>query len=399
MRDGQMPGVAEAKALWALEPGARYLNHGAFGACPPVLLEHQATIRARIERQPARFFLNDLPGLLREAAGVLAGFVGTAPERLAFVDNATTAVNAVIASAPLAPGDEIVTTDHVYNAVRQTLRHHAARTGAAVIEAPIGMPVVDATTAAAAVTAALGPRTRLVVIDHVASPSAVILPLGEIIPACRARGIPVLVDGAHAPGLLPLSLDQLGATWYAGNCHKWLCSPKGAGFLAVSADAPWPVHPTVISHAYGHGFAAEFDKTGTRDPSAWLTVPEAIRLHKRLGGRALQDRNDSLTREAASALAAELGTALGAPASMFAAMATVRVSGSAVAGIDQLSPDWPTAARLRDALWQTSRIEAPFMALGGALWLRLSVQAYVAPEELAGLRAPLAAAVAAVAGG
>jgi isopenicillin-N epimerase len=398
MSEGAVPTPEAAKALWALEPGARHLNHGAFGACPPALLAHQATIRARIERQPARFFLNDLPGLLREAAGALAEFVGTEGDRLAFVDNATTAVNAVIASTPLGPGDEIVTTDHVYNAVRQTLRHHAARAGAVVIEAPIGMPVADAGTAAEAVIGALGPRTQLVVIDHVASPSAVILPVAEVIAAARARGIPVLVDGAHAPGFLPLALDRLGATWYAGNCHKWLCSPKGAGFLAVAEDAPWPVYPTVISHAYGQGFTAEFGKTGTRDPSAWLTVPDAIGFHARLGGTALRARNDALAREAAATLAATLGTCLGAPASMFAAMATVRISGSTLPGIDRLAPDWPTAARLRDALWAGARIEAPVMALGGALWLRLSVQAYVAPEELAELAAPLAEAVAAVVG-
>jgi isopenicillin-N epimerase len=397
MTDGAVPTPEAAKAFWGLEPGARHLNHGAFGGCPTELLAHQATLRARMERQPARFFLNDLPGLLREAAAVLAGFLGTQPERLGFVDNASTAVNAVIASAPLGPGDEIVTTDHVYNAVRQTLRHHAARAGASVMEAPVGMPVASSEEAAAAVIAALGPRTRLLVIDHVASPSAVILPIGEIIAAARARGIPVLVDGAHAPGLLPLSLDALGATWYAGNCHKWLCSPKGAGFLAAAPDAPWEVHPTVISHAYGQGFTAEFDKTGTRDPSAWLTVPEAIRFHQRLGGAALRARNDALARRAAEALAATLGTTRGAPAGMFAAMATVRLSGSALPGLDRLAPDWPTAGLLRNALWDCARIEAPVMALGGALWLRLSVQAYVAPSDLEGLAAPLAEAVASVA--
>ncbi|WP_291295522.1 aminotransferase class V-fold PLP-dependent enzyme [Elioraea sp.] len=398
MTEGVVPTPEEAKSLWGLEPGARHLNHGAFGGCPTELLAHQATIRARMERQPARFFLNDLPSLLREAAAALAAFVGTAPEWLGFVDNASTAVNAVVASAPLVPGDEIVTTDHVYNAVRQTLRHHAARAGASVIEAPIGMPVTTSEGAAAAVTGALGPRTKLVVIDHVGSPSAVILPIAPIIAAARGRGIPVLVDGAHAPGLLPLSIDALGATWYAGNCHKWLCSPKGAGFLAVAQDAPWEVHPTVISHAYGQGFTAEFDKTGTRDPSAWLTVAEAIRFHQRIGGAALRMRNDTLAQASATALAADIATPLGAPADMFAAMATIRLSGSALPGIDRLAPDWPTAGLLRNALWECARIEAPVMALGGALWLRLSVQAYVAPADLDGLAAPLAEAVAIVAG-
>lgn len=390
----RVPDPAEAKALWRLEEQARHLNHGAFGACPAELIEVQTAWRARMERQPARFFMNELGPLLREAAAALARFVGTAPERLGFVDNASTAINAVIASTPLRPGDEILTTDHVYNAVRQTLRHHAARAGASVVEAPVGLPVAGPGAVAEAVVSRIGPRTRLVVIDHVASPSAVILPVCEIVAAARARGVPVLVDGAHAPGLVELAVDRIGADWYAGNCHKWLCSPKGAGFLAVAENPPWPVHPTVISHAYGQGFAAEFDKTGTRDVSAWLTVPEAIALHERLGGAALRARNAALALDAGRRLARDLGTVLGAPPAMFAAMVTVRLPDLSGAG---LAADWPTAARLRNALWDGARIELPVTALGGALWARLSVQAYVAPEETIDLAKEVRRAIAAVA--
>lgn len=384
---------AEARQLWALEPEAKHLNHGAFGGCPLPLLEVQASWRARMERQPSRFFMNDLGGLLREAATVLARFVGTSPDRLAFVDNATTAVNAVIASTPLRPGDQILTTDHVYNAVRQTMRHHAGPAGAEVIEAPLGMPLPGPGHVEDAVISRIGPRTRLIVLDHVASPSAAILPIAPIIAAARRAGVPVLVDGAHAPGLIELDIEALDATWYAGNCHKWLCSPKGAGFLAVAADPPWEVHPTVISHAYGQGFTAEFDKTGTRDVSAWLTVPEAIALHERLGGAALRARNAALAREAGCATAAELGTELGAPEAMFAAMATIRVP---------LPPgvvaDWPTAGRLRNAIWDAARIEIPAMALDGALWLRLSAQAYNEPADYGDVAKATRAALAGMAG-
>ena len=201
--------------------------------------------------------------------------------------------------------------------------------------------------------------------------------------------MPVLVDGAHAPGLIDLDIEALGATWYAGNCHKWLCSPKGAGFLAVAADAPWEVHPTVISHAYGQGFVAEFDKTGTRDVSAWLTVPDAIALHERLGGAALRRRNAALAIEAARGIAMELGTALGAPEAMFAAMATIRLPRPA-----GLPADWPTAALLRNAIWDVARIEVPVMALGGELWLRVSAQAYNEPGDYAGVAAAARAAMA-----
>lgn len=381
--------ATEARQLWGLEPDAKHLNHGAFGGCPLSLLEVQSSWRARMERQPSRFFINDLGGLLRDAAAKLAGFVHAVPDRLAFLDNATTAVNAVIASTPLRPGDQLLTTDHVYNAVRQTMRHHAARAGAEIIEAPIGMPLTSADAVAEAVISRIGPRTRLIVLDHVASPSAAILPIAPIIAAARAAGVPVLVDGAHAPGLIDLDVEALGATWYAGNCHKWLCSPKGAAFLAVAPDAPWEVHPTVLSHAYGQGFVAEFDKTGTRDVTAWLTVPEAIALHERLGGAALRQRNAALAREAAHAVAAELGTGLGAPEAMFAAMATIRLPLP-----PGLAADWPTAAQLRNVIWDVARIEVPVMALGGALWLRLSAQIYNEAADYAGVAAAARAAMA-----
>jgi isopenicillin-N epimerase len=380
--------VAEARRLWLLEVDTRHLNHGGFGACPASLLDVQVAWRARMERQPSRFFMNDLGALLREAAAALARFIGAVPERVGFVDNATTAVNAVIAAAPLRPGDELLTTDHVYNAVRLTLRHHAARAGAEVIEAPIGMPLHGDEAIVEAVLSRIGPRTRLLVLDHVASPSAAIMPLAPIIAAARKAGIPVLVDGAHAPGLIDLDIGALGATWYAGNCHKWLCSPKGAGFLAAADDAPWEVRPTVISHAYGQGFAAEFDKTGTRDVSAWLTVPDAIALHERLGGAALRRRNAALAREAAGAIAGELSTELGAPPAMFAAMATIRLP--VTAGV---AADWPTAAALRNAIWDVARIEVPVTAPGGALWLRISAQAYNDAADYAGLAAAACAAL------
>jgi len=385
-----MLSAAEARRLWALEPDARHLNHGAFGGCPISLLEVQAAWRARMERQPARFFINELGGLLRAAAVTLGEFVHVAPERLVFLDNATTATNAVIASTPLRPGDQLLTTSHVYNAVRQTLRHHAARAGAEIIEAPIGMPLTGPDAVVAAVASRIGPRTRLIVLDHVASPSAAILPIAPIIAAARAAGVPVLVDGAHAPGLIDLDLDALGATWYTGNCHKWLCSPKGAAFLAVAPDAPWEVHPTVLSHAYGQGFVAEFDKTGTRDVSAWLTVPDAIALHAALGGAALRQRNTALAWDAGRVIAAELGTGLGAPAAMFAAMATIRLPLP-----DGLAADWPMAARIRDLIWDAARIEIPVMALGGALWLRLSAQIYNDAADYAGVAEAARAAVAA----
>jgi isopenicillin-N epimerase len=364
-----MPYGRSLLPLWALDGDMRFLNHGAFGATPIELQEEQAGWRRRMEANPARFFMDDLPGLIRDAAAPLAQFVGTAPERLAFVENASSGIAAVLASFRLSPGDEVLTTDHVYGAVRHALRHAAGPAGAEVVEAAVGMPVASSEQVLDALRARLGSRTRLIVIDHVASPSAVMMPVEQVVALGRGCGVPVLVDGAHAPGMTDLALDRLGADFYVGNCHKWLCAPKGAGFLTVSAEWASRIHPTVISHAYGQGFTAEFGKIGTRDPSAWLSVPAAIAFHERLGGAALRNRNQALAGGAAMRLADDLGSELGAASDLFGSMVTVGLPAS-------LPADWTTAGRLRGLLWATHRIEAPVMALAGSLWLRLSAQAY-----------------------
>lgn len=372
---------------WALDEDMVFLNHGAYGATPRALFERQNEWRARMEAQPPRFFMNELPGLVREAAGAVAEFVGAAADRTVLVENATAGMNAVLRSLRFAPGDRIVTTGHVYNAVRNTLRFAAARSGASVVEAPVPMPLGSAADVTDALGRALDERAALVVIDHIASPSALVFPVADAVRLCRAHGVPVLVDGAHAPGHVDLDVEAIGADWYVGNGHKWLCAPKGAAFLAASASAR-EIHPTVISHAYGQGLTAEFGKVGTRDPSPWLCLPDAIELHRRLGGRALRRRNAALARSAGSALAAALGTGLGGPEQDFGAMITVRLPGGMAA-----TPE--NAARIRDRLWRDHRVETLVIALGGKLWLRLSVHAYNDEEDFAGLAAALEATLSA----
>ena len=375
--------------LWAFEEDMVFLNHGAYGATPRELLERQNEWRVRMEAQPPRFFMNELPGLVREAAAALAEFVGSTPDRTVLLENATSGMNAVLRSLRFAPGDRIVTTDHVYGAVRNTLRFVAGRTGAEVFEVPVPMPLRTAGDVADALERALDDRTRLVVVDHIASPSALVFPVAEIVRRCRSRGIPVLVDGAHAPGHVDLDIDALGADWYVGNGHKWLCAPKGVAFLAAAAHAHGPdIHPTTISHAYGQGLAAEFGKIGTRDPSAWLCIPDAIEFHRRLGGRVLRERNAALARAAGVDLAAALETTLGGPAASFGAMVTVRLP-------CDLDATWENAGRIRDRLWHHRRIEALVAAVGGHLWLRLSVFAYNDEADFGGLSEAVRAALAA----
>lgn len=363
--------------LFQFEPGIRYLNHGSYGAVPREVMAAQAAWRERMERQPTAYFQDILPGALREAAAAVAPAFGAPAERFAFVENASAGTNAVLRSLAFLPGDEIVTSDHVYNAVRMNLRDVAARTGARAVEIDVGLPLQGSAQIVAAYERAITKRTRLIIVDHVASASAIIFPVVEIVALARAAGIPVLVDGAHAPGMLDLDVGAIGATWYVGNLHKWMCAPRGAAFIVAADDAP-PIHPTVISHDYGKGFPLEFDRVGTRDASAWLAAPEALRFHERLGGAALRARNHRLAVETGNALARDLGTETGGPDALFGSMATVRLPVSL--------PPTPDAGRaIRSALWRDHRIEMPVMALAGALWLRLSAAAYNEPADYADL--------------
>jgi isopenicillin-N epimerase len=269
------------------------------------VLTAQQDWQRRMEAQPGRFFRAILPAALRHAAGQLGAFLGADGNDLAFVENTTVGCNAVLRSLELGAGDEILVLTHGYGAVRNAARYVAERAGARVTEAAVPFPRPDADAIVASVAAALTPRTKLAVIDHITSGSALVLPLERIVTACHAAGVPVLVDGAHGPGQVTLDLPSLGADWYVGNCHKWLCAAKGSAFLWAAPSRQAGLHPVTISHGFGAGFLAEFDWTGTRDCSAWLSVGAAIDFHARLGGAALRARNVGLAAEGAAGTAAE----------------------------------------------------------------------------------------------
>ena len=372
------------RPAFLLEADAAHLNHGSFGATPRVVLAAQDDWRRRLEAQPSRFMMRELEPALAQARGPLARLLGADPAGLAFVDNATTGVNAVARSLDLAPGDEVLTTDHGYGAVRQTFTHVCARAGARLVEAALPFPPRSSAELEAAVVERIGPRTRLVVIDHVTSPSAIILPVAAIATAARARGVPVLVDGAHAPGMLDLAIDELPVDWYTGNCHKWLCAPKGSAFLWAGTERRERLHPTVISHGYGRGFEAEFGWTGTRDPSPWLSVPAAIDFLDGfgaggpgavgLGVARVRAYTVDLARRAADLLAAAWGNEARVPAALHGTMAIVALPAALQRRLGPATEEH--SRRLRHQIWDEHRVEIPIMAIDGRHWARLSAFIY-----------------------
>ena len=318
---------------WGLDPSITFLNHGSFGACPRPVLDVQQAFRDQLESEPVRFLGRELNGRLATVREALGQFVGAHPDDLALIANATGGANAVIRSLRFETGDEIVTTDHEYNAILNVLRYVAERDGARVVIVGLPFPAVSPDDVVERVLATVTERTRLAVISHVTSPTALILPVERIVPALAERGIDALVDGAHAPGMLPLDLDALGAAYYTANLHKWVCAPKGSAFLHVRRDRQAGVRPGTISHGLNaptderSRFRLEFDWQGTLDPTPWLAVPAAIDFIGGLvdgGWPAVMARNHGLAVYGRDALAGVLGGEhLGSPASIIGAMAAL----------------------------------------------------------------------------
>jgi isopenicillin-N epimerase len=362
------------RAEWDLDPDFLTVNHGSFGATPKSVLAAQRAWQDRMERQPSRFMNTVYPAAIRQAAQTLATFLNADGSDLVFVDNATTGCNAVLRSLTFGRNDEVLVLSHGYGAVRNAVRHVTEHAGAHITEAKIPFPDPTEDGLIKAVIAAITPHTRLVVIDHITSGSAIVLPVQRIVAACHDAGVRVLIDGAHAPGQIDLDLGAINADWYVGNCHKWLCAPKGCAFLHTKQQAG--LHPGTISHGFEKGFLAEFDWTGTTDPSRFLAVTAALDFHKHLGGAALRARNRVLAAEGAALIAQRLNTQVGAQGSVAGAMATVRLPA------DDPSPEhaWAIRARLMEA-----GTDAPVHALDGALWLRLSAFAYNQLDDYARL--------------
>jgi isopenicillin-N epimerase len=361
---------------WLWDPGIVFLNHGSFGSLPVAVAEAAERHRRFIEAQPIARLGRGVGELLRAPKEALGRLVGSSPERLGLVENATAGVAAVLRNMRWQPGDRVVTTGHVYGAVRKALHRERDLHGVEVVEVPVPLPVESGRAVVDRVTSAIDGRTRLVLVDHVTSPTALVLPVREIVSACHARGVAVMIDGAHAPGMLPLELDALGADWYTGNLHKWVYAPKGCAFLHASPARACETHPASISHHYGAGMDLEFGWQGTRDVGSWMAITDAIAWMDAFGHGAVMDHNARLAgwahaRMVDSGFFEPISPADG---SMLGSMAACRLDA-------RWRTRFETVDALQAAILATGSVEVPCMDLHGDWLLRVSAAPHNRPWQ------------------
>jgi isopenicillin-N epimerase len=373
------PGTSEYAPLWPLDPDVVYLNHGSFGACPKWILERQDAYRMKLEQEPVRFILREFEPMQQKAREKLAEFTGAHADDVVFVQNATTAVNTVFRSLKFKPGDEILITNHIYPACRRTLEYVCEQTGAVLREACNPFPLDDPEQIAEAILQAVTPKVRIALIDHITAATALVQPVKEIVRELDKRGIDTMVDGAHALGTVPINLDDLGAAYYTGNCHKWLCAPKASAILHIRKDKQKGIVPMVISHAGAHAepFSERFFWPATFDPSPLLCAPDMVDYVGSLlpgGWTEVMDRNRNLCLEARNILCNVLDVNKPTPDLMVASLATVLLPTP-----DKIpSSGYKGADPLQTHLFQEYGIEVPVWYWGDPpkRLLRISAQLY-----------------------
>jgi isopenicillin-N epimerase len=373
--------LPDLAAQFLLREGMTFLNHGSFGACPaPVFAVYQQWQR-ELEYQPVEFLGRRIPGLLAEARAALAAYVGAeSPDDLAFVPNATHAINIVARSLELQPGDELLATNHEYGAVDRTWRFVCAQRGARYIRQPIALPLSDPADVIEQLWAGVTPRTKVIIVSHITSPTALTFPVAAICARAREAGIISVIDGAHAPGQIPLDLAAIGADFYAGNCHKWLCAPKGSAFLYARRERQPLLQPLIVSWGWEaiqpgpSPFVDHFGWSGTFDPAAYLTVPAAIAFQAEQHWDAVRTACHALLVEARDQVAALFDLPQICPASpeWFSQLAVAPL------------PPCDTVA-LQRHLWAEQRIEIPIIQWEDRAFARIAIQAYNTPDDVARL--------------
>jgi len=375
------------RAHWRLDKEIVFLNHGSFGATPIPVMDKQREIQGLIEREPVKFFMRDYEGFYERAQEALAGVVGAERDDIVFVPNATTGVNTALRAVPLSPGDEILVTNQEYNACRNAVNEIAKERKAVVREVRLPFPVKSSEQVTETIVNSLTGRTRVFLIDHIVSQTALVVDIEDIVRELEDRDIETIVDGAHSVGMVPLNLEKLRPAFFTSNCHKWLCTPKGAAFLYARKDMQNLVRPLVISHGANtprkdkSRFFHEFSWTGTDDPSAYFSIPSAVDFLSSLlpgGLPALMERNRSLCLEARKIIIGALGIEKPCPDEMVGSMASFPLPDAVSEPIAPLFMD-----ELQDELFMRFRIEIPVM-----YWpkfpkrlLRISCQAYNSMDD------------------
>jgi isopenicillin-N epimerase len=290
------------KDLFLLDPGVTYLNHGSFGACPKPVFDEYQRLQLELEQQPVDFLGRRATTLLANARAVLADYLGCDSDEVVYFPNPTTALNVIARSLDLTPGDEILSSDHEYGAMDRTWRYICNRRGAGYVQVPIPLPLSDTQNVVERLWGGVTKRTRAIFLSHITSPTAIRFPVEAICRRARADGILTIIDGAHAPGQVNLDLGQLGADFYAGACHKWLCSPKGASFLYARHEQQDLLEPLIVSWGWeaeesgASQFVDHHEWQGTRDLAAFLAVPAAIEFQQKHDWSTVRQRCHELAR-------------------------------------------------------------------------------------------------------
>jgi len=366
-----MPEPPSLRDLFLLRPDIVFLNHGSFGACPRPVFEIYQQWQLELERQPVEFLIRRFPDLMREARAALAGYLGTQASNLVYVPNATAGINIVARSLRLSEDDEILSTDHEYGAMDRTWRFMCEKTGATYINGRVPLPLESREQFVEAVWSAVTDRTRVVFLSHITSPTALTFPVEDICRRAREAGIISVIDGAHAPGQLSLDLDRIGADFYAGNCHKWMLGPKGAGFLYARPEMQPRLEPLVVSWGWRSDapgdspFIDQHEWQGTRDPAAFLSVPAAIEFMRAHDWERVRAECHALAHEFRQRITELTGLPPLSPDSpeWYAQMVTVPL------------PDCDLDM-LKRRLYDEYHIEIPVMMWNGTPLIRASFQAY-----------------------
>ena len=384
MQDPTDPALA-LRREFLLRPGVVFLNHGSYGASPRPVFDAYQEWQRELEGQPVEFLGRRLRGLLEASRAALGAYVGADGDDLVYVPNSTFALNVVARALPLSPGDEVLGTDHEYGAIERTWRFVCGRRGARYVRQAVPLRPSSPGEVVEAIWAGVTPRTRVLFLSHITSPTATVFPIEPLLRRARAAGILSVVDGAHAPGQLPLDLEALGADFYAGNCHKWLCAPKGSAFLHARREVQELLSPLVVSWGWQSDrpgpsrFVDEQQLQGTRDPAAFLAVPAAIRFLEQHDWPAVRRRCHDLLAGARRAI-------------------------GALTGLPPLTPDTPDwyaqmaafplppcdGPALKERLYQSYQIEVPVTSWQGLAFVRVSVQGYTSAADVATLVGALA---------